>query len=78
MGREGSPFDDFFPIPSLSTTFSAHCTLGPLPRGGCSPRSLRIGSCADCACVSVCEPAFGSAARVDGPPAPLPAGDCVL
>lgn len=71
------PFDDFFPIPSLSTTLSSHCTLGP-GLAVCSPRSLKIGACACvCASVWVCEPVLGSAVRVlfiCPPPEPLDDG----
>lgn len=82
---ENVPLDDFFPMPSLSTTLSAHCTRGPRPRAGCSPRSLRIGPCvctsssSPSICVSVRVPALGSSDReaVTGP-APLPEGRCGL
>lgn len=69
------PLDDFFPIPSLSTTFSSHRTRGPLLRS-CAPVSVRMGPCG-CACVwvSVREPEPGSVVRVARPPAlPLAAG----
>lgn len=82
---ENVPLDDFFPMPSLSTTLSAHCTRGPRPRAGCSPRSLRIGPCvcttssSPSICVSVRVPAPGSSEREAGTgPVPPPVGRCGL
>lgn len=72
MGPD-QPFDDFFPIPSLSTTLSSHCTRGPWLLGACSPRSTRIGGA--WLCVSVRDPVAGCAVRVPWPDGPA-AGVC--